>query len=58
MHGGPDAASSPGIQLGKLAEWGKRGVLRISGADMLRLRWNPLYSYVESKILRFMALAD
>ena len=51
VYGGPDAAESPGIQLGKLALRGERGVLQISAADMLRLRWNPFHSYIERRVV-------
>ena len=47
---------SPGIYLGDLAFHGERGVLQISAADMLRLRWNPFYSLMERRITAFMGL--
>jgi hypothetical protein len=56
LYGGPLANKSPGIQLGHLALRGERGVLRVSGDDILRMRWNPFYSYIESRVLRFMQL--
>ena len=56
IYGGPLAGKSPGIKLGNLALRGERGVLRITGDDILRLRWNPFHGYVESRILRFMQL--
>jgi len=42
-----------GLQIGKLALRGERGVLRISAADMLRLRWNPFHSYMEQRLIEF-----
>jgi alpha-beta hydrolase superfamily lysophospholipase len=45
-----------GLQIGKLALRGERGVLRISAADMLRLRWNPFHSYMEQRLLEFTGL--
>ncbi len=54
VYGGPSAAESPGIQLGNLALRGERGVLYISGADLLRLRWNPFFDYVQSRTLQFV----
>jgi alpha-beta hydrolase superfamily lysophospholipase len=51
LYGGPDAGKSPGIRLGMLALRGERGVLEISAADMLRLRWNPFHSYIEERVL-------
>ena len=56
VYGGPSAAESPGIQLGNLALRGEHGVLRVSGTDLLRLRWNPFFDYVQSRILKFMRL--
>lgn len=58
LYGGPSAASSPGIQLGNLALRGEHGVLYVSGSDLLRLRWNPFFGYVESRILGFTGLVD
>lgn len=58
VYGGPLAAASPGIQLGNLAMRGERGVLRISGTDALRLRWNPFFGYVEQRILEFADLQE
>ncbi len=58
VYGGPSAGRSPGIQLGNLALRGERGVLRVSGTDLLRLRWNPFFDYVESRVLRFTQLSD
>jgi alpha-beta hydrolase superfamily lysophospholipase len=54
LYGGVDHDKSPGIQIGKLALRGERGVLQISAADMLRLRWNPFHSYMEQRLLDFM----
>jgi len=58
VYGGPSATESPGIQLGNLALRGERGVFRVSGTDMLRLRWNPFFDYVQSRALKFMRLGD
>jgi alpha-beta hydrolase superfamily lysophospholipase len=58
VYGGPLAGKSPGIQLGNLALRGERGVLKISGTDLLRLRWNPFFDYVESRVLGFTQLDD
>jgi alpha-beta hydrolase superfamily lysophospholipase len=58
LYGGPQAGESPGIQLGDMAPRGERGVLRISGNDILRLRWNPFFDYVRSRSIQFTALCD
>lgn len=56
LYGGPEAAASPGIQLGDLAPRGERGVLRVSGTDLLRLRWNPFFDYLQARLLQFTGL--
>ena len=40
----------------RAAARGERGVLRISPGDMLRIRWNPFYSYLEGRVLEFVGL--
>jgi alpha-beta hydrolase superfamily lysophospholipase len=57
LYGGPQAGASPGIALGNLAPRGERGILRVSGTDLLRLRWNPFFDYVEDRVLQFTGLA-
>ncbi len=54
LYGGPDAGPSPGIQLGNLALRGERGALRVAASDVLRLRWNPFYAYLEERVLAFV----
>ncbi len=56
LYGDESAEPSPGIRLGDLALRGERGVLQIPASDLLRLRWNPFYPYVESRVLAFMGL--
>ena len=58
LYGGPQAGESPGIQLGDMAPRGERGVLRIPGNDILRLRWNPFFDYVRARSIKFTALGD
>ncbi len=54
LYGGEESADSPGIRLGGLALRGERGVLQVSASDMLRLRWNPLYPYLERRVVEFI----
>ncbi len=56
LYGGPDAGKSPGVRLGNIELRGERGVLRVSASDMLRIRWNPFYPYLEQRTLDFMRL--
>jgi len=58
VYGGPSAKESPGIQLGNLALRGEHGVLRVSGTDLLRLRWNPFFDYVWLRTMQFMQLSE
>ena len=58
LYGGDGSSKSPGIHLGDIALRGERGVLQIPPADMLRLRWNPFYSYLESRALEFLELDE
>ena len=55
VYGGPDAAPSPGVQLGNIALRGERGVLAVSGDTQLRMHWNPFYDHLETRIVEFMA---
>ena len=57
VYGGAEAKPSPGIQLGNVDIRGERGILRVSGTDFLRLRWNPFYGIIESRIFDFMELS-
>lgn len=51
LYGESSNSNSPGIHLGDIAMRGERGVLHIPPGEMLRLRWNPFYSFLEEKIL-------
>ncbi len=51
LYGGEPEEGSRGIPLGTLALRGERGVLVIPADDMLRLRWNPFYPYLEQRIV-------
>jgi alpha-beta hydrolase superfamily lysophospholipase len=56
LYGGEGNSKSPGIHLGDVALRGERGVLQIPASEMLRLRWNPFYSFLETKVLEFFEL--
>jgi alpha-beta hydrolase superfamily lysophospholipase len=57
LYGGAGNDESPGIHLGDIALRGERGVLQIPPSEMLRLRWNPFYPFLEAKVLEFFELA-
>jgi alpha-beta hydrolase superfamily lysophospholipase len=56
VYGGRAPNAVPGLQIGSLAARGERGVLRVSGNDMLRLRWNPFFDYLAERALTFTHL--
>ena len=56
LYGGPGASESPGIALGWQELRGERGVLVVSAADLMRLRWNPFYRVIEERVLASFGL--
>ena len=56
LYGGRPVGKSPGIRLGSIALRGERGALAVAASEMLRLRWNPFYAFVESRLLEFVGL--
>lgn len=58
LYGTGQNSGNPGIQLGNIALRGERGLLQISATDMLRLRHNPFYPYMEQRLVDFFALAE
>jgi len=49
---------NPALHLGSLELRGERGVLQIPASEMLRLRSNPFYSFLESEVLAFFRLEN
>jgi hypothetical protein len=58
LYGASDAVASPGIALSKITLRGERGVINIPAAEMLRLKWNPFYPYLEQRVLIFLQLME
>jgi len=58
LYGGDQPGQSPGIQLGRLALRGEKGVLKIPANDLMRLRWNPFYPFMEQKIIEFLGIDE
>jgi len=56
VYGGNEAGPSPGIDLGDVALRGEKSMLHVPAADLLRLRYNPFYTYLEYRMLVFMGL--
>lgn len=57
LYGAQPADANPGIFLGNMALRGERGLLQIGAAEMLRLRHNPFYEYMEQRLLDFLTSA-
>lgn len=51
LYGMIDSNDHSKIQLGNMDLRGERGVLQITAEDMLRLRCNPFYPYMERRLL-------
>ncbi len=51
LHAGGNESD---LHLGKMALRGERGLLQIPDSDMLRLRSNPFYDYLERRVLEFL----
>ena len=58
LYGISEAVNSPGIALSKITPRGERGVITIPAAEVLRLKWNPFYDYLEQRVLTFFDLHD
>jgi hypothetical protein len=58
LYGVSDAVASPGIALSKITLHGERGVINIPASEMLRLKWNPFYPYLEQRVLTFLQLTE
>jgi len=54
LYGEYNSEENPGLHLGSIAIRGERGVLQIPASAMLRLRWNPFYSYFEDRTIHFV----
>ena len=55
LYGVSGGTENPGLRLGNIGLRGEKGVLQVPAADMLRLRWNPFYPFVEQRIVDFMS---
>jgi alpha-beta hydrolase superfamily lysophospholipase len=56
LYGEISPEEESGLHLGNIAVRGERGVIQIPASSMLRLRWNPFYSYIEQRIFDFIRL--
>jgi hypothetical protein len=46
------------VFLGDLAIKGERGLLKIPGEWLLRLRYNPFYAYMQTRVLKWLGDTD
>jgi alpha-beta hydrolase superfamily lysophospholipase len=58
VYGNAPPAHLDFIFLGKIALFGERGVLVVPPGDFARLRYNPFFSYVESRLGDFLAARE
>jgi len=54
IYGAEDPDLSDSVFLGKVALYGERGLLSVSGDGLMRLRHNPFFGYVEKRIVAFL----
>jgi len=57
LYGAPGAPESPGIALGRAELRGERGLLALSPSELVRLRWNPFYDFLEARVVEALGLA-
>ena len=58
VYGATPAARWDFMFLGKVGLYGERGVLAVSPGDFARLRHNPFFPYVESRVGAFLAARE
>jgi hypothetical protein len=51
----PDTRENYGIRLGEMEPRGERGVLLISMDDLMRLKCNPFFPYLEERLRAWVA---
>jgi len=56
---GDGSGAKPGrVRLGNLALRGENGLLVVSPGTLLRLRYNPFYSFLEQRVIEFTSVPD
>lgn len=56
LYGAFEPEEQGQLYLGNLSMRGERGLLLLSPAAQLRMRWNPFFDYLEERTLEFMQL--
>ena len=54
IYGQQPPAGDDQVFLGDLAIKGERGLLKIPGEWLLRLRYNPFYDYMQTRVLQWL----
>jgi len=54
IYGNQPFQGSGHVRLGKIEVRGEKGVFAIPGKDLMRLRHNPFYTFMEERIIRFL----
>ena len=57
VYGAHRPRAPTAVYLGRPDLLGERGLLAVPAADLLRLRFNPFFSYVEARILDFLKVS-
>ncbi|KPK56699.1 MAG: hypothetical protein AMS22_00050 [Thiotrichales bacterium SG8_50] len=55
LYGAHADPTHPGIHLGRIDVLGERGLLLFPADEVIRLRYNPFYSYIEQRVGQFVA---
>jgi pimeloyl-ACP methyl ester carboxylesterase len=58
LYGGIKKSDNKNLHLGNLALRGEIGILKLTGNDMLRMRWNPFLPYIKQRITNFFNLSS
>jgi hypothetical protein len=58
LYGQQPPADDDQVFLGDMATKGERGLLRIPADWLLRLRYNPFYTYMQTRVLDWLGDAD
>jgi len=54
IYGSQAQADQPGLHLGKIEAFGERGLLLIPADYLIRLRYNPFFSYLKQRVEEFV----
>lgn len=58
LYGAQPPAQPEGIYLGRPELLGERGLLAVPAAELVRLRFNPFYAYLERRVLGFVGAPE